>query len=143
MAEFFFPFGMDLDKKGRIFIADYGNNSIRLISSDIVVSTFSGGGESGYVNENGEDARYSSPYDVAVDSKEMIYVADFYNHRIRRIAPDRSVIDIAGTGEPGLVNGDETETQFNRPIGLAVNEDGTVLYVADHHNHVIRKVTIE
>ena len=141
-AEFSFPFGMDFANDGRIFLADYGNNSIRLISTEPFVSTFSGNGEAGYNNEKG-NVRFDSPYDVAVDKDNMIYVADFDNHRIRRISPDREVTNIAGTGKPGLVNGDETVAQFNNPIGLAVNEEGTVLYVADHANHVIRKVTIE
>ncbi len=142
MAEFSYPFGIDFGKEGRIFLADYGNNSIRLISPEPFVSTFSGNGEAGYNNEKG-NVRFDSPYDVVVDKDNMIYVADFDNHRIRRISPDREVTNIAGTGEPGLINGDETVAQFNNPIGLAINDEGTELYVADHANHVIRKITME
>ncbi|MFH5832197.1 IPT/TIG domain-containing protein [Halalkalibaculum sp. DA3122] len=143
MAQFHFPFGMDLGPERRIFVADYGNNSIRLISSKRVVSTFSGDGEPGYMDEAAREARFNAPYDVAVDKHNRIYVADFYNHRIRRISPQREVINIAGNGEPGLVDGEQSNARFNGPIGLAINEEGTVLFVADHHNHVIRKVTIQ
>ncbi len=143
MAAFRFPFGMDVGNNERIFVADYGNNSIRLISSDDFVSTFSGNGEAGYQDDENDEAQFNAPYDVTVDKNNRIYVADFYNHRIRRISPKREVINIAGTGEPGLVNGDETQARFNGPIGLALNDQGTVLYVADHHNQVIRKITIE
>ncbi|MDX1636856.1 MAG: IPT/TIG domain-containing protein [Balneolaceae bacterium] len=143
LAEFRFPFGIDFGNEGRIFIADYGNNSIRLISSAKVVSTFSGNGVAGFLDGESDVAQYDAPYDVTVDNRNRIYVADFDNHRIRRISPRRTVTNIAGTGQPGFVNGDETQAQFNSPIGLAVNDDGTVLYVADHKNHVIRKVTIE
>lgn len=143
-AEFSFPFGLDLGTKNRIFIADYGNNSIRLISSEHVVSTFSGSRQSGYIDEEGTNARFNAPYDVEVDdTNNIIYVADYENHRIRRISPQRKVINIAGDGAKGFTDGDETQARFDRPIGLAINKGGTVLYVADHFNHAIRKITIE
>ncbi|MDZ7690775.1 MAG: IPT/TIG domain-containing protein [Balneolaceae bacterium] len=144
LAEFSFPFGLDLGTNNRIFIADYGNNSIRLISSEHVVSTLTGSRETDSFNAEGTDARFNAPYDVVVDdNNNIIYVADYKNNRIRRISPQREVTNIAGDGTAGFTDGDETQARFNRPIGLAINDDGTVLYVADHFNHAIRKIKIE
>lgn len=142
-AEFRWPFGLDSDNKQRLFIADHTNHRIRMVSSEQYVSTFSGDGDPGFMEGQRSDARYNFPYDVAIDGDNYVYVADHYNNRIRMISPKGSVKTIAGENTPGFTDGDETEARFNRPIGLAVNEEGTVLFVADHHNHAIRKLTLE
>lgn len=87
--------------------------------------------------------RFNAPYDVVIDKNYYVYVADYKNNRIRIISPTGQVKTLAGSDTAGFDNGDETEATFKGPIGLAVNNEGSVLFVADHHNHAIRKITIE
>jgi len=75
-----------------------------------------------------------------VDSSGNVYVADLYNHRIRKITPAGVVSTFAGTGSAGHADGTGTEAQFNLPYGVAVDSSGNV-YVGDLDNHRIRKIT--
>ncbi|VDA99012.1 FIG01132568: hypothetical protein, partial [Olavius algarvensis spirochete endosymbiont] len=69
-----------------------------------------------------------------------VYVVDHGNHRIRKITPEGVVSTLAGTGTRGHADGIGTEAQFDYPTGVAVDSEGNV-YVADHGNHRIRKIT--
>lgn len=142
-VQFRWPFGLDSDDKKRLFVADHTNHSIRLVSDEKFVSTFSGDGEAGYGEGRNSKVRFNAPYDVALDNNRYVYVADYNNNRIRMISPTGEVKTIAGNDATGFVDGDGTEARFHGPIGLAVNDEGSVLFVADHHNHAIRKITIE
>ena len=74
-----------------------------------------------------------------------LYVADFSNHRIRKVtigatAAATQVSDFAGSGTMGHTNGAAATAQFLQPAGLAVS--GTTLYVADGDNHRIRAIDL-
>ena len=90
--------------------------------------------------------RFSSPQgEVAVDSDGNLYVADYFNHLIRKITPAGAVSTLAGTvtdriGVSGTDDGIGTEAQFYYPSGVAVDSSGNV-YVADADNNRIRKIT--
>jgi uncharacterized protein (TIGR03437 family) len=79
---------------------------------------------------------------VAVDSRNNVYIADQRNHRIRRVSPDGVITTAAGTGSPGFSGdgGPATQAALNRPSGVAVDAAGD-LYISDHNNHRVRKVT--
>ena len=84
-ALFFNPYGVAVDSAGNVFVADYGNDTIRKITSSGVVTTL--GGYAGYIETadgSGSAARFSSPTGVAVDSSGNLYVADFGGHLIRK-----------------------------------------------------------
>ena len=142
-AQFNRPFGVALDAAGNVYVADFFNHRIRRIAPDGTISTFAGTGEQGYAGDGGPavDAQLNSPTDVAVDASGNVYVADFFNHRIRRIAPDGTISTFAGTGESGYGGdgGPAAEAQLNRPWGVAVDASGTV-YVADESNDRIRLI---
>ena len=66
-------------------------------------------------------------------------MADYYNHLIRKIVISTGVVTtVAGTGSSGSANGTGTSASFNNPHGITT--DGTILYVADMSNHLIRKI---
>jgi len=85
------------------------------------------------------DARFDTPGGVAVATDGTAYVADYYNHAIRKITPTGVVTTLAGSVE-GFLNGTGSAAQFRYPMGVAVDLAG-VVYVADSNNHQIRKIT--
>ncbi|MBL6636392.1 MAG: hypothetical protein ISP35_09375, partial [Ilumatobacteraceae bacterium] len=98
-------------------------------------------GSSGSVDGTGAAARFKNPRGVAVDGVGNVYVADSYNHVIRKVTPGGVVTTLAGTaGSSGSVDGTGAAARFKNPRGVAVDGVGNV-YVADTDNHVIRKVT--
>ena len=105
-----------------------------------MVSTLAGSGTSGYADGTGTSAKFSYPTGVAVDGAGNVYVADRYNHRIRKITTSGVVSTLAGSGTSGYTDGTGTSAQFYYPSGVAVDGAGNV-YVADQGNHRIRKIT--
>ena len=87
------------------------------------------------------NAHLRAPSDVAVDAAGNLYIADEYNHRIRRVDSSGIITTIAGTGERGFAGdgGPAVEARLAGPRGVAVDADGNV-YIADEGNHRIRKV---
>lgn len=122
------------------FVADRDHNRIRRITSAGVVSTFSGTGTSGGTNGAANVATFAGPYGIAADGDGNLYVAEFFGHRIRKVAPDGSVTTLAGSGTAGFADGTGVAAQFNGPNGVAVDGGGNV-YVTDHQNNRIRKIT--
>ena len=71
-------------------------------------------------------------------------MADTLNNCIRKIDPDGNVTTVAGVPETGgYSDGEAGEALFNEPSGIAVNSDGSVIFVADTGNHVIRKIDVD
>jgi sugar lactone lactonase YvrE len=135
------PRGVAIDEAGNVYVADTGNHVIRLITPDGQVSTLAGDKEPGYIDAIGTKARFNFPSDVAIDEQGNVYVADTANHRIRIITQDREVTTLAGTGEPGNLDGSPLEAQFQAPEGVAVDQEGNI-FVADTGNHSIRKIIL-
>jgi sugar lactone lactonase YvrE len=134
------PDGVAVDGSGNVFVADSGNSTIRKISSAGMVSTLAGSGSLGFSNGTGTAASFARPSGVAVDSSGNVFVADTYNHAIRKITPAGVVSTFAGGVSYGFTNGTGTVASFSMPTGVAVDSSGNV-FVADTGNNVIRKIT--
>ncbi len=139
-ASFNFPIGVAVDGSGNVYVSDRGNNKIRKISPSGVVSTLAGSGFQGSVDGTGSAASFNSPTGVAVDGSGNVYVADQYNHKIRKVSPLGVVSTVAGSGSQSSVDGTGIAASFDAPTGVAVDGNGNV-YVADYGNHKIRKVS--
>lgn len=139
-AKFNYPKSVTVDSNGNVYVADYGNNRIRKITSGGVVSTLAGSGVAGFADAAGTSAKFNYPSGVAVDSTGNVYVADTTNHRVRKIIPTGDVTTLAGTGVSGFADGAGASAQFYSPAGVAIDSDGMV-YVAESVGHHIRKIT--
>lgn len=142
-ASVFDPRGVAVDAAGTIFVADFGNQRIRMVSAGII-STVAGTGTAGFSNDGGQaiSANLNNPLSVAVDAVGNIYVADFFNTRIRRFRVGATITTVAGNGTQGISGdgGPATAASFNGPVGVALDTLGNI-YVADDFNNRIRKIT--
>ncbi|QZY54095.1 immunoglobulin-like domain-containing protein [Crassaminicella profunda] len=139
------PYAVAIDYDGNVYISDRGNNCIRKINTSGIITTIAGTGESGYLGDGGNatEAKFNSPSGIAVDSHSNIYIADSSNHRIRKIDKNGKISTVAGKGSSYGDLGDNglaTEATLNRPYGVAVDNDGNIIYIADSINRRIRKV---
>ena len=139
-ARFSYPFGLAVDGAGNVYVADWGNHSIRKIAPDGSVSTLAGSGSSGNSDGTGNGASFSGPFGVAVDTAGVVYVADTNNNLIRKISSTGTVTTLAGSGTQGADNGNGQAATFRTPQNLTVDASGTV-YVADTGNHQIRRIS--
>ncbi len=142
VAGFYYPTGMATDGKGKVWIADANNHTIRVMLPDGTVDTVAGGpGQaSGDTNGGATEARFNRPEDIALGKQGELFVADRYNHTIRRVAADGTVTLLAGkTGAFGLVNGKGADARFREPLALTVDAEGAA-FLADFANHAIRKI---
>ena len=138
-AQFNNPAGVAVDSSGIVYVADQLNHRIRKITPAGVVTTFAGG-VGGFADGTGTAAQFNAPSGVAVDPSGIVYVADYTNHRIRKITSAGVVTTLAGSGVAGSADGTGTAAQFNRPAGVAVDSSGAV-YVAEYTSNRIRAIT--
>ena len=111
--------GVAIDGSTNIYVADTGNNLIRMITNG-AVTTIGGSANPAFKN----------PYGLATDSAGNVYVADTFNSLIRVIAPGGSVTTIGGSASPA----------FLYPFAVAT-DSATNVYVADTYNYLIRRIT--
>ena len=136
-----------LDTAGNVFIADTGNNQIREVNHATgVITTIAGNGTAGYAGDNGPAtaAELSSPYGVAVDSAGDLFIADYYNNRIREVNHTTGVITTVAGCSSITSHGDglpATAADLYLPTGVAVDAAGN-LFIADLQENRIREVNL-
>ncbi len=144
-ASFFQPQGVGVDRDDNVFVADWGNSRIRKIDATTgMVTTIAGDGTFGFSGDNGlaTQAGVSSPYGVAADASGNVYIADTFNHRVRRVTFEEGVITtVAGdgftqfSGDNGFAHG----ASLSQPEGMARDSSGN-LFIADTSNNRVRRV---
>jgi NHL repeat len=148
VARFTNPKGIALDGAGTLYVADFGNETMRRITltgTNWVVTTMAGSvGNFGSADGTNSSARFNAPNGVAVDSSTNVYVADYGNDTIRKLRSSGTnwiVTTIAGFPlSAGSDDGTNDFAEFHFPSGLAIDSSGQ-LYVADTFNYTIRKMT--
>ncbi|SCW57097.1 NHL repeat-containing protein [Mucilaginibacter sp. NFR10] len=132
--------GIVIGLSGNLYVTDLGNNMIRKITSDGVVSTLAGNGIKGSADGAGNTATFNAPVSITADNQGNIYVGDS-DHFIRAVDTFGQVTTVAGTGFSGLADGEGSKASFSVPYGLSVGV-GKV-YVADTFNNMIRVLTAQ
>ena len=134
------PQGVAVDGAGNLYIADGGNNRIRKVDSAGAISTVAGGGP---IGDGGAAvaAQLYYPNGVAPDGAGNLYIADSFNHRIRKVDAAGVISTVAGDGTRGYGGdgGAAVAAQLFAPRGVALDGAGN-LYIADNANNRIRKV---
>ncbi|MGH7237936.1 MAG: hypothetical protein ACREGF_05360, partial [Candidatus Saccharimonadales bacterium] len=138
-AVFFNPLGVAVDASDNVYVADAGNNLIRLISPAGNVTTLAG-----TVNIGASTvlSPFNNPGGVAVDAGGNVFVANYLDNNIMEVNPAGAVTSYAGsaTGAAGANNGPASAATFYYPNSVAVDAAGNV-YVADGVNNLIREIT--
>ncbi len=133
-----------MDSGGNVYISDTGNNRIRRIAPNGIISTIAGNGTAGYSGDGGAgtSAQLNNPMGVAVDSAGNVYIADELNSTIRKVTPSGTITTLAGNGKSGFSGdgGPATSAQLNAPQGVAVDASGNV-FIADTSNRRVRRVS--
>lgn len=149
-VEFNYPYGVADDTAGNVYVNDSNNFMVREdVASTSLVNFFAGDGTEGYTGDGGlaKSAELNYNYGVAKDSAGNVYIADTYNCLVRKVNTAGTISTIAGlvvnnsprcgfSGDGGVA----TSAELSYPYGVAVDSKGNV-YIADHNNSVIRKVS--
>ncbi len=137
-----FPRGIAVSPDGDVYFSDSANHRVRRIRNGFM-ATVAGSGVRGFFGEGviARAAAFNSPRGLAFDAAGNLYIADTFNHRIRKVTPEGVITTFAGNGEKGHSGdgGPATEARLNEPHRLTVDRDG-YLYIADSFNHVIRMI---
>src|SRR5579863_2020256 len=117
-ATFNQPASIVFNAAGNMYVADFGNNEIRIVTTSGTVSTFAGSTSPGSNDGIGAGASFFEPAGVCFDTSGNLYVADFGNNAIRKITPSAVVTLLAGSpGNPGNSDGTGIAALFANPIG--------------------------
>lgn len=139
VAKFRAVMGLTMDEKGNIFAADPFNHCIRKIDTQGNVSTFAGDTILGYKNDIGRDARFTIPTSVVIDTAGNVYVAEPFNHTVRKITPNGVVTTFAGDTISDYVNGTRSNARFRQPYFLGISPENHI-YVSDQQTWVMRHI---
>jgi sugar lactone lactonase YvrE len=134
---------------GDLLVSDFGNNRIRRVTLDGVVTTYAGSGTPGMSNGSLGDAAFNAPQGLALRGDGTLFVTDTGNFTVRAITGDQ-VGQLAGDGSPGYRDSeDPMEAQIYGLEGVDIDPTGSFLYIADGNRgedgpyHRVRRCTLE
>ena len=142
-AELFWPKGIMIDGAGNVYIADDGNSRIRKVKISGIINTFAGNGTPGYSGDGGAAtaAELHEPCGIAIDGSGNIYIAESWNHCIRKVNSFGIINTYAGNGTNGFSGdgGPASVAELCYPYAISFDGSGN-LYIADNGNNRIRKI---
>jgi len=138
------PTDMAMDKAGNMYILDNGENNVRKVDTHGIITTIAGNDTGGFRGDGGPatTAELRQPSGIAVDGQNNIYIADYFNFRVRKVDTAGIITTIAGTGIAGYSGdgGPATAAELDIPYSIAADSAGNV-YFADANNARIRKIS--
>ncbi len=151
----YLPLNLTVDASGNVYVADTNNFRIRKVDTSGNTSTFAGNGIRGYTNDGmaASNAELYFPAALAFDSSGNLYVADYGNHTVRKIAVTTSssgvstsgnITTVAGNGTFGYSGdgGAATSATLGNPVSLAIDSANNI-YIGDIYSNTIRKITAD
>jgi hypothetical protein len=149
VAQLSLPAGLAIDSEGNLYIGDAGNNRVRKVTPEGIISTVAGNGLIEYTGDGGpataaglnSGPAANATLDVAIDSADNLLIADPGNCVIRKVTPDGVIHTIAGNGMAGFSGdgGIATAAQMLYPSAMALDSKGN-LFISDQFMFRIRKV---
>ena len=141
------PFGVDFDSQGNMFIVELSGGRVFKRTTSGELSHVGGDGSKSYRGDGGPLAKatFNGMHNCAITSGNDLYIADSWNHCIRKVDGKTGVIStFAGTGEAGFSGdgGPAKEAQFDFIMCITLNQAGDQLYVADLKNRRIRAIDL-
>jgi trimeric autotransporter adhesin len=141
-AQLLRPGALAVDSDGNLYIADVGNNRVRKVTADGIITTVAGNGGIGFSGDGAKatSAEISRIVGLAVDSKGNLYIGDGGNFRIRKVTPDGVITTVAGNGGKGFSgDGGQATVAKLSPTAIVVDYAGN-LYIGDRGSNRVRKV---
>jgi sugar lactone lactonase YvrE len=130
-ARFSTPYGLVQRSDGKLIVADFDNNRLRLVGLDGTVSTLAGTGTAGFSDGAAAQAQLSHPQAIAMTSSGTVFFTDLGNFRVRKL-DGTSISTVAGNGTGGWVDADDPlQGEVYGLEGISVKPDGSIVYVAD------------
>lgn len=144
-ADLYSPYSVAVDKANNLYIADRNNNVVRRVQlSTGIITTVAGSSKSDGSGDGGPATQAGiDPYSIALDKDGNLYIADYYNNRVRKVVMSTGVITtVAGTGNMGYSgdNGPAVGATLYGPTGIVVDPAGNI-FISELFNNTIRKVS--
>jgi streptogramin lyase len=148
-ARFNVPYDLVVIDGGDLLVSDFGNNRIRRVTVDGVVTSYAGSGSPGMANGSLDTASFNAPQGLAMRSDGTLFITDTGNFTVRRISGDQ-VSQVAGDGSPGYLDSENPmEAEIYGLEGLDIDPTGAYLYIADGNRgedgpyHRVRRCTVD
>ena len=142
-AQLGFVSGLTVDDSGNLYIADLEHHRVRRVDAEGIISTVAGDGRGGYNGDGipATEAHLLHPRGLAVDRSGNLYIADAFNHRVRRVDSTGMITTVVGIGDWGFEGegGPAVEAFLRGPRAVAFDALDN-LYISDGVNHRVRKV---
>jgi sugar lactone lactonase YvrE len=142
-AQLRYPQDICGDHRGNIYISDWGNQRVRKVSPDGIITTIAGNGTRGFSGDGGlaTQAQLCDPHGIFVDAVGNLFISDSGCERIRMVDSTGTISTVAGNGTPGFSGdgGPATEACLHRPIDVFVDAAGN-LFFSEFNNNRIRMV---
>lgn len=126
--------GLAVGREGSLFIGDFGDHRVRRLKPDGTITTVAGTGQAGFSRDGGPavEAQLNTPVGLAVDPSGNLFIADWGNHRVRKVDSQGIITTVAGNGSPGCSGdgGPATAAGLRGPTGLALDTSGD-LFLAE------------
>jgi len=137
-----------------MYIADSDNHRVRMVDKEGIIHTVAGTGKASYSGDGGPatEAALNDPSGIDFDGEGNLFITCHHNHLVRKVDENGTITTVAGSstveGESGIEGfneekGTATEVWLNEPIGVFVDDDSGVLYIADSSNNRVRALRIE
>lgn len=141
------PFDVALDRQGNLYFSEANNHCVRRVECRSgIITTVTGTGKAGYSGDGGSAtaAELNSPYGIALDTANNLYIVDRLNACIRLVEAATGVIrTVAGTGQPGYAGdgGPAIQAQLQEPNDIVLDGEGRA-YIADVRDHRVRLIEL-